>query len=367
MAARPKRERKPNSSPMPVAAVLHWYGENARVLPWRTPPASGVKSTAPDPYRVWLSEIMLQQTTVATVAPRYEAFLRRWPNVGALAAAPLDDVLGEWAGLGYYARARNLHKCAQVVMAEHGGTFPDTEEELRTLPGVGDYTAAAIAAIAFGRRAVVVDGNIERIVARYNAIETVMPAAKREIRACADEIWPNERSGDFAQALMDLAATICRPRNPQCLLCPLADGCAARRAGDMDRYPVKPPKKIKPQRRGAVFALFNGKGEVLIERRPETRMLGSMMGLPDTFWDDKKRPFDSEYAINDAPAATDWRCAGGVEHQFTHFSLSLEVFVAMAPKGFRRGTDQQWIKPSAARLPTVMQKALERAASQNEA
>ena len=203
--------------------LLRWYRNNARALPWRTGPKAQKEGGKPDPYHVWLSEIMLQQTTVATVTPRYGAFLKRWPTVKHLAKAPLEDVLGEWAGLGYYARARNLHKCANVVASQHGGVFPDTEEELRALPGVGEYTAAAIAAIAFGKRAIVVDGNIERVVARLFAIETPLPGAKPVIKARAEEIWPKNNSGDFAQGLMDLGASICRPKAPLCDQCPLSE------------------------------------------------------------------------------------------------------------------------------------------------
>ncbi len=333
--------------------LLRWYGKNARALPWRVGPNALRSGARPDPYAVWLSEIMLQQTTVATVAPRYEEFLKRWPNVGALAAAPLEEVLGEWAGLGYYARARNLHKCAGVV-AGLGG-FPDTEEALRELPGIGGYTAAAIAAIAFNRRAVVVDGNIERIVARLFTIESPLPAAKGEIRNRAEEIWPAKRSGDFAQGLMDLGATVCRPKAPACLLCPLTESCAARAAGRPEAFPQKAAKKLKPTRRGAAFLLFNGKGEVLFERRVENGLLGGMLGLPGTEWT-ADLPGKT---LTSAPVAAKWEKAGEARHTFTHFHLALDVYTARAPKGFRRSSDQQWIKPAAAKLPTVFRKAVD--------
>ncbi len=339
--------------------LLGWYDANARALPWRIRPKERCAGARADPYAVWLSEIMLQQTTVATVAPRYAEFLRRWPDVNAMAAAALEDVLGQWAGLGYYARARNLHKCAVTVAREHGGEFPDTEEALRALPGVGAYTAAAIAAIAFDRRAVVIDGNIERIVARLFAIETPLPAAKTEIKARADTIWPAKRSGDFAQGLMDLGAGVCRPKKPTCLLCPLTDQCMAAKTGRAEELPRRAAKKPKPRRRGAVFAMVNGKGEMLFERREEKGLLGGMLGLPGAAW--------IEGVLGDgfagAPAPAQWRRAGEAHHTFTHFHLTLDVYAARAPKGFRRTADQRWIKPEQAKLPTVFRKAVDVAAS----
>ncbi len=340
-----------------AAPLLRWYDRNARVLPWRVGPKERRAGRRPDPYAVWLSEIMLQQTTVATVAPRYAAFLDRWPDAKAMAAAPLDDVLGQWAGLGYYARARNLHKCAVTVAREHDGKFPDTEEALRQLPGVGAYTAAAITAIAFDRRAIVVDGNIERVVARLFAIKTPLPAAKPEIKARAETIWPAKRSGDFAQGLMDLGASICRPKSPACLLCPLTDHCAAAAAGRAEALPRKAAKKPKPQRCGAVFAMTNRKGEMLFERRAEKGLLGGMMGLPGTDW----RAAQERDVFADAPAPSDWAPAGAIAHTFTHFHLTLDVYAGRAPKGFRRSAHQQWIRPEDAKLPTVFNKAVRRA------
>ena len=335
-------------------ALLRWYDANARSLPWRVGPKDRKRGVKPDPYRVWLSEIMLQQTTVASVGPRYQVFLDRWPDVSAMAGAPLDDILGQWAGLGYYARARNLHKCAVVVAREYGGIFPDTEDILRTLPGIGEYTAAAIAAIAFDRRAVVVDGNIERVVSRLYEIETPLPAAKPEIKQRTDEVWPTRRSGDFAQGLMDLGASLCRPKNPSCLLCPISECCGARQSGRADQFPKKAPKKPKPTRKGAAFALMNAKGEVLFERRPEKGLLGGMLGLPGTPWTEER----SGDVDNSAPVNTKWRMAGVATHTFTHFHLELDVFVASAPKGYRRGSGQQWVKPAQAQLATVMKKAV---------
>ncbi len=337
-----------------AGALLRWYDANARTLPWRVGPHLRKAGQKPDPYAVWLSEIMLQQTTVASVAPRFLKFLARWPDVGAMAAAEADDVLGEWAGLGYYARARNLHKCASIIDGEHGGEFPYTEDALKALPGIGDYTAAAIAAIAFDQPAVVVDGNIERIVARFFAIDEPLPVAKARIKQRAGAIWPQQRSGDFAQGLMDLGAGVCRPRAPNCSACPLINHCAAQRLGRAEDFPVKPAKKPKPLRKGAVFALVNAKGEILFERRPEKGLLGGMLGLPGGPWTDKLGK-----TVTDAPAVAKWRRAGDVTHIFTHFHLTLDVYVGRAPKGFRRTREQQWIAPKQARLPTVMKKALD--------
>ena len=354
------RDPKKLSSIAP--ALLRWYDNHARELPWRVGPAARKAGTRPDPYRVWLSEIMLQQTTTATVAPRYAEFLARWPTVGDMAAAAQEDILGQWAGLGYYARARNLHKCAIAVAERHGGKFPDTEEALRALPGIGDYTAAAVAAIAFDRPAVVVDGNIERVVSRLFAIDAPLPGAKPEIKKRASEIWPQKRSGDFAQGLMDLGAGVCRPKAPMCLLCPISSACKASAQGAAERYPKKAAKKPKPRRRGAVYALVNAKGEMLFERRPEKGLLGGMLGLPGTPWtDDKRAP--AATAGDHAPGRADWRKAGAIEHVFTHFRLALDVYVAPAPKGFRRKPDQRWIAPQAAKLPTVMKKAVAAALS----
>lgn len=332
-------------------ALLRWYDRHARDLPWRVGPRAR-RAARPDPYRVWLSEIMLQQTTVATVGPRFAAFLARWPTVAALAAAPVEDILSEWAGLGYYARARNLHKGALAVAAL--GRFPDTEEDLRALPGVGAYTAAAIASIAFDRRAVVIDGNIERVASRLFAIETPLPKAKAEIRVALDGVWPAKRSGDFAQGLMDLGATVCTPRAPKCLLCPLTDHCAALAEGLAEALPRRAKKAEKPTRRGTAYALINAKGEMLFERRPEKGLLGGMLGLPGTEW-------AMEPATSPPVRGIEWRRAGTVRHTFTHFRLELDVMTATAPEGYRSKAGSLWIAPTAARLPTVMRKAVEAA------
>lgn len=298
--------------------LLEWYDAHARDLPWRLPPGSALPDDPAWPYRVWLSEIMLQQTTVAAVKPYFAKFTTLWPTVEALAAAPEDEVMAAWAGLGYYSRARNLMKCARAV-AERGG-FPSTEAELRALPGLGDYTAAAIAAIVFGQSAVVVDANVERVVARLFAIDEPLPGARKAIRAAAQGITPQTRAGDFAQAMMDLGAQTCTTRNPRCLLCPLSKACAARAAGDLERLPVKPAKKPVPERRGTAFWITRGRGsEVWLVTRPDTGMLGGMRALPDDGWSAQG---DGSGAV---PIEGAWRSLGAVRHGFTHAQLTLEV------------------------------------------
>lgn len=338
----------------PVAPLLSWYERSARVLPWRVPPDDLRRGVAPDPYRVWLSEVMLQQTTVAAVIPRYLRFLERWPTVADLASAPIDDVLSEWAGLGYYARARNLHKAAVAVASDCGGQFPDTEDGLAALPGVGAYTAAAVAAIAFGRRAVVIDGNIERVFARWFAIDAPLPAGKRDIRAVAETAWPSLRSGDFAQGLMDLGAGVCAPRAAECGQCPISDGCGARQAGAPETYPRRMPKPVRPTRRGAAFALFDPEGRVLLVRRPERGLLGGMIGLPGSDWTEE----NAADPMLCAPQETRWRAAGAITHVFTHFRLELDVYAAEASQANSAEPNAFWEKPDTVRLPTVMRKAL---------
>jgi A/G-specific adenine glycosylase len=308
------------ASPEDAASLLlAWYDAHARSLPWRTPPGD---ATPPDPYRVWLSEIMLQQTTVAAVGPYFARFMARWPTVAALAAADEAELMAAWAGLGYYARARNLIACARAVVSEHGGRFPATEEGLRALPGLGAYTAAAVAAIAFGRRAVVVDANVERVTTRLFALAEPLPAARPRIRVLADTITPDDRAGDFAQAMMDLGSSICTTRKPRCLLCPLAAPCQARAEGDPETYPVKPAKKAKPHRRGIAYWL-EADGTVLLVRRPDKGLLGGMRALPGGGWGKIAEPAP--------PAEADWRPIGTVDHVFTHFSLSLDVMAAEFP------------------------------------
>jgi len=293
---------------MPVdasEALLCWYAVDKRRLPWR---AEG--GTRPDPYRVWLSEVMLQQTTVAAVKPYFEAFTNRWPTVEALAAAEDGDLMAAWAGLGYYARARNLLACARAIVADHEGRFPEDEAALRSLPGIGSYTAAAIAAIAFGKRAVAVDGNVERVVARLHAVKEPLPAARPKLRALADAMVPDEGAGDFAQAMMDLGSAICTPRNPACGRCPLRHWCAACAEGEPGRYPVKAPKAARPHRLGTAYWLERN-GEVLLVRRPARGLLGGMLALPEA-----------------EPAAAAWEEAGAVEHVFTHFALTMTLLRA---------------------------------------
>ena len=322
-----------------AARLLAWYDAHARVLPWRMPPGSAAR---PDPYRVWLAEIMLQQTTVAAVAGYFARFTQRWPTVAALAAADDGDVMAAWAGLGYYARARNLMACARAVVSGHGGHFPEEEAALRTLPGIGDYSAAAIAAIAFGRPAVVVDANIERVMARQAAITQPLPAAKRAIRAALAPLVPRDRPGDFAQALMDLGATVCTPRAPQCAACPVADACAARIAGIADTLPVKPAKRDKPMRHGTAWWSERG-GALWLVRRPPRGMLGGMLALPGDDW------------RRDTPVA---KASANIAHSFTHFDLRLAIVRRAEPDADEKG---QWLPLNAldaAGLPTLYRKAV---------
>ena len=337
------------------SSLLAWYDRHRRVLPWRA--AAGGHA---DPYHVWLSEIMLQQTTVVTVGPYFVRFLERWPTVDALAGAPLDDVLHGWQGLGYYARARNLLRCAQTVSRDLGGAFPDREEALRQLPGIGAYTAAAIAAIAFDRPASVVDGNVERVMARLFAIEEALPAAKKILRDCAASLAPpsrTQRSGDYAQALMDLGATVCTVRNPACGRCPWSDSCAARAAGIAEKLPRRAPKKNKPTRKGVAFWAVAPDGAILLRRRPEKGLLGGMIEVPSTEW--REAGWTQAAARRAAPVAADWTALPGlVTHTFTHFHLELEVLAAHVET---HGADGVWSLPDRFgehALPTVMKKII---------
>ena len=338
------------------AQLLAWYDIHARDLPWRTPPAARLAGERPDPYRVWLSEIMLQQTTVVTVKDYFRRFTERWPAVEALAAAPREDVLKEWAGLGYYARARNLHACAVAVAERHGGVFPDEESALLDLPGIGPYTAAAIAAIAFDRPAVVVDGNVERVMARLFAIEAPLPGSKPEIRAAAASLTPLERPGDYAQAVMDLGATLCSPRSPACALCPWMSACAGRKAGIAAELPRKSPKKAKPVRHGLAYVVRREDGAVLLDRRPDKGLLGGMTEVPGSDWTEGASP----PLPSGAPVRARWRAVGEVRHTFTHFHLILTVMRADVALD-ARPTRGRWTPGDAAfgeALPTVMKKAL---------
>jgi len=333
------------------AALLGWYDSNARIMPWRIAPADRTAGTRPDPYRVWLSEVMLQQTTVAAVRAYFLRFTARWPSVADLAAAPDADVMAEWAGLGYYARARNLLACARAVVALHDGQFPQTLHGLRTLPGIGPYTAAAVAAIAFDLPATVVDGNVERVMARLHNLATPLPAAKPALTALAEAHTPALRPGDYAQAVMDLGATLCTPRNPACGICPLYTPCAARAAGTATQLPRKIAKPPKPTRHGTVWAAFRADGRVLLELRPARGLLGGMLGLPGDGWDG---------AGGAPPVSAQWQTAGEVRHTFTHFHLILSVQTALTTAPPQRG---QFQSASATDLPTLMRKAHDLAAA----
>jgi A/G-specific adenine glycosylase len=355
-----QRDRRPAAalSPQPTA-LLAWYDRHRRRLPWRALPGQPA-----DPYRVWLSEIMLQQTTVKAVAPYYARFLERWSDVHALAAAPLDDVLKAWAGLGYYARARNLHACAIAVVERHGGEFPANEAALRVLPGIGAYTAAAIAAIAFDQKATPVDGNIERVIARLYAVETSLPAAKPGIARLAGALTPDKRAGDFAQAMMDLGASICSPKTPACVLCPWNDACVAYVRGDAEAFPRRTPKREGALRRGAAFVARRADGFVLLRTRPTKGLLGGMTEVPTSEW---SHDFDERTALQTAPSfpsikQVKWRRAPGiVRHVFTHFPLELAVYTAELPARTRPPSGTRWTKISdlsGEALPSLMRKVV---------
>ena len=347
----PKQPPAQQVVPLDSAAVLAWYDRHARRLPWRVPPAERAAGVRPDPYRVWLSEVMLQQTTIAAVIDYYRRFLGLWPSVEALAAAPLDAVLVEWAGLGYYARARNLHACAVAVAEGLGGRFPDSAAGLLGLPGIGPYTAAAIAAIAHDERVAVVDGNVERVVARYLALPVPVREAKATIRAAVQQAVP-ARAGDFAQALMDLGATICAPRAASCLICPLADGCTGRHVDPL-AFPVKAEKPERPVRHGHAFVMRDADGDVFLRSRPDRGLLAKMTEPPGSAWTDAA-------TSPDFPVAADWRQAGHVTHVFTHFRLELDVWTARVPDPALLD-DGWWADPARLEgeaLPTLFRKAL---------
>lgn len=332
------------------AALLAWYDVHARVMPWRVSPADRAAGVRPDPYAVWLSEVMLQQTTVAAVRAYFLRFTARWPTVGALAAAADAEVMGAWAGLGYYARARNLLACARSVTAQ-GGAFPQTLGGLRALPGIGPYTAAAVGAIAFDLPATVVDGNVERVMARLHRVEAPLPGAKPALVALAETHTPALRPGDYAQAVMDLGATICTPRNPACGICPLWQMCLGREAGLAAALPRKAAKPVKPTRQGTVWAAFRPDGAVLLEERPARGLLGGMLGLPGDGWDG---------GGGVAPVEADWQAAGEVRHTFTHFHLILTVLAARTTAVPQRG---RFCATPPGALPTLMRKAHDLAAA----
>ncbi|MGY4302963.1 A/G-specific adenine glycosylase [Bradyrhizobium sp. USDA 4369] len=352
---RKSQPEKPGPAERP-AQLLAWYDRHRRRLPWRAP--VGQRS---DPYRVWLSEIMLQQTTVKAVGPYFEKFLARWPDVSALGSADLDDVLRMWAGLGYYSRARNLHACAVTVLREHGGVFPDTEEGLRKLPGIGPYTAAAIAAIAFDRLTMPVDGNIERVVSRLFAVEEALPQAKPQIQALAATLLGPSRAGDSAQALMDLGATICTPKKPTCSLCPLNDDCTARARGDQDTFPRKAAKKTGTLRRGAAFVVVRG-DELLVRSRPAKGLLGGMTEVPGSDWHAGQDDADALAQAPELASVKRWhRKLGVVTHVFTHFPLELVVYTAKVPARTRAPDGMRWVPIATLdgeALPNVMRKVV---------
>ncbi len=348
------RTKPGQESATPAEALLAWYDRHRRRLPWRAMPGEAV-----DPYRVWLSEIMLQQTTVKAVAPYFAAFLARWPTVADLAAAPVEEVMKAWAGLGYYSRARNLHACAIAVARDHGGRFPADLVGLRALPGIGDYTAAAVGAIAFDLPAPVVDGNVERVVTRLEAVDEPLPGAKPLIRALVADMLDPQRPGDFAQAMMDLGATICTPRRPACALCPLSSFCTAAAEGSQEAYPKKAAKRTGALRRGAAFVVVRADGALLVRTRPPRGLLGGMTEVPGSDW---SADLDVAVALAAAPLPLPFRrLAGTVGHVFTHFPLELTVFKAEAPAGTPPAPGMRWIDAGAIAgeaFPTVMRKVL---------
>lgn len=352
--SRARREERAKPKALPDAAtLLAWYDVSARVLPWRA--RGGARS---DPYRVWLSEVMLQQTRVETVLPYFARFLARWPDVTSLANARQEEVLSAWAGLGYYARARNLHACAKAVVAEFGGKFPEGEDELRRLPGIGAYTAAAVSAIAFGRKATPVDGNIERVMSRLFAVEEKLPAAKKTLSRLAADMTPAHRAGDFAQALMDLGATICTPKRPACAICPWMNVCRARARGDQETFPRKIGKTEGKLRKGAAFVVVRGDNQILLRTRADKGLLASMTEVPGSAWS-----VEYKESVSDAPLANiKWRkTVGIVRHVFTHFPLELTVYAARVPAKTRAPKGMRFVPLTALdseALPSVMRKVI---------
>ncbi|PZO74724.1 MAG: A/G-specific adenine glycosylase [Mesorhizobium amorphae] len=342
--------------PILAEAMLRWYDAHARAMPWRVPPAERLAGVWPDPYRVWLSEVMLQQTTVEAVKPFFRRFTEIWPSVQALAAADPDDVMRAWAGLGYYSRARNLVACARAV-AELGG-FPETEAGLRRLPGIGAYSAASIAAIAFDEPAAVVDANVDRVMARLLALPLPPLKAKAEIKAAVEAIVPVSRPGDFAQGTMDLGALVCTPRRPACILCPWRDPCRARALGRQDEFPVKVPKPQKPDRVGAAFIAVRRDGAILLRKRPPTGLLGGMAEVPSSGWNARE---DGDTSVRAAPFHAVWKQVGTAEHGFTHFALKLAVFRTDGVETAKAPPGHWWSKPGeweGEALPTVMRKVV---------
>ncbi len=351
----------PATGRLPTAAadrLLEWYDVHHRRLPWRITPDQSKAGQVADPYRIWLSEIMLQQTTVQAVKPYFEKFVTLWPDIAALAAVDNEEVMKAWAGLGYYSRARNLKKCAEQIIEEHAGVFPDTAEGLMRLPGIGPYTAGAIAAIAFDRTEAAIDGNVERVVTRLCAIATPVREVKSEIGNIVQSLVPASRPGDFAQAMMDLGATICTPKRPTCTLCPLQPFCLATVRSNPEQYPVKQPKQIKPERKGAAFVAVRDNGSILLRKRPVNGLLGGMSEVPTTAWSARVDGATTEDA---APFAARWQRKGTIIHVFTHFRLELTVYSANV--GSVGTIENQWWCAeediSGEALPTVMKKVVE--------
>ena len=336
--------------------LLEWYAVHARSMPWRVSPSDHAAGKTADPYRVWLSEVMLQQTQVVTVREYFLKFTKKWPTVHDLANADLEDVLKAWAGLGYYSRARNLKKCADKVVLEHNGRFPETYDGLKALPGIGDYTAAAIASIAFSEPVPVVDGNVERVISRYDQIETAFPAAKSLVRDRIGGLLDASMPGEFAQATMDLGATICTPKKPVCALCPVSNGCSGYKNGDQETYPRKAPKKQKPIRKGAAFVMVNSDNEIFLCKRPEKGLLGGMTQVPTTDWSASQ---DGLTGLEAAPIQAEWKMSGMAKHTFTHFHLELTVWKAANVEEVK--LDGWWCSQNLLKfeaLPTVMHKVL---------
>ena len=338
--------------------LLEWYDLNARSLPWRISPMDGKEGVIADPYQVWLSEIMLQQTQVVTVQSYFLKFIKKWPNVMALAKADTEDVMKAWAGLGYYSRARNLKRCAEIIAFEMNGIFPQNAGELKSLPGIGDYTSAAIGAIAFGEKIAVMDGNVERVFARLFRISDQLPAAKKPIFEKLNATFCTERPGDFAQACMDLGATLCTPKKPNCMICPLTQECQARAEGDMESYPVRAPKRKKPTRKGAAFVIEREDGAIFLQKRPDSGLLGGMSIVPTTNWNSNQ---DGETGNQAGPIELSWEQRGEVRHTFTHFHLELEVWFGRSDAVTENGWWSQRNVLAEEALPGLMKKVLEQA------
>ncbi len=333
-----------------VQTLLDWYDCQGRDLPWRQ---------TRDPYKIWLSEMMLQQTTVPVVIPYYQAFLERWPKIGDLAAAALDDVLAVWQGLGYYARAHHLHRCAGIIQKDYGGMFPADQQALRALPGIGDYTAAALAAIAFNQPATVIDGNIIRVLARWWGLREPLPGLKKHLKPLAGDLTPRERPGDYAQALMDLGAMVCKPRTPLCAQCPIQGFCRGYQNGHAPSLPIRPPRRQKPRRFGAAFWIADSQGRIYLYRRPTKGLLGGMMAFPSSSWE--ATPLSPRQALSQALLPLDWTpIKGHVRHSFTHFHLELSVFRGACSAAQADALNGgRWVHPrhfAAQPLPTLMRK-----------